>query len=119
MFVDFGPHFFQLRHRTTIIAIGYSYENYVTLQTVMTFLQQDVTQGRVSYVHNGREIGKMPQRDLATIMVSDRRGKFVIFWELLDILSSEAQLFAIEEKVSVTILSNALGFNQRVVTSFQ
>ena len=42
---------------------------------MQTFLQQDLIDGRVEYLHNGNEIGKKPLYDLATVMVSDRRGK--------------------------------------------
>jgi len=38
-------------------------------------MQEDITQGRVLYVHNGGEVGRTSLHDLATVMVSDRLGK--------------------------------------------
>ncbi|XP_076812238.1 FRAS1-related extracellular matrix protein 1-like isoform X1 [Clavelina lepadiformis] len=43
-------------------------------EPAITFKQSDITNGRVYYTHNGGEVGKSPIQDIATVMVSDRRG---------------------------------------------
>nr|XP_018668634.1 FRAS1-related extracellular matrix protein 1 isoform X2 [Ciona intestinalis] len=44
-------------------------------KTVTTFLQQDIINKKVFYIHDKSEVGQSVMHDVATVMVTDRRGQ--------------------------------------------